>query len=111
MAGLLDVILRRHSGDHDIGALSQLLGSAQYNLGVAVVVLDCSLNFDLPPFKLADVSHLFYIPREHDHGERARFCRVAEGQKSGALAAMFDVKHGATDTLGRAHVLVRVRKW
>jgi len=111
MAGLLDVILRRHAGDHDIGALSQLLGSAQYNLGVAVVVLDCSLNFDLPSFKPADVSHFFYISREHDHGERARFYRVAEGQKSGALAAMFDVKHGAADTLGRAHVLVRVRKW
>ena len=111
MAGLLDVILRRHAGDHDIGALSQLLGSAQYNLGVAVVVLDRSLNFDLPSFKPSDVSHFFYISREHDHGERACFCCAAESQKGGALATVLHVKHGATDTLGRAHMLVRVGEW
>ena len=71
-----------------------MLGAAQDDLGASVVVLDSSLDFDLPAFELVNVSHLFEIAREHDYGEGTGFVFVfglglAEVEKGYTFAAVF----------------------
>src|ERR1700719_1628660 len=61
MARALHIVIRRHSWDYDKRAFSQLLGASQHDFGVPVIILDRALDFDLTSFKLADVSHFFYI--------------------------------------------------
>jgi hypothetical protein len=72
VARALDVVVGGYRRNQEKSAFAQLLGAAQNDLGASVVILDRSLNFNLPAFELANVAHLFKIGREHDHGEGTR---------------------------------------
>ena len=106
VAGALDVVVRWHLRKQEESAFAQLLRTPQDDLGTSVVVLDRSLDFNLPAFELANVAHLFEIGREHDHGEGTGLV-FAEVEERDAFAAIFHVLHGSGDALGRAHVLAR----
>ena len=81
-----------------------MLGAAQDDLGASAVVLDGSLDFNLPAFQLADVAHLFEIGREYDYGEGTRLV-FTEVEEHGAFTAIFHVQYRPPDTLVRAHML------
>jgi hypothetical protein len=64
-----------------------------------------SLDFNLVAFELVNVSHLFEIGGEHDHGEGTSLDLLAEVEKLAAVAAIFHVQHGSLDALHRTDVL------
>ena len=87
------------------------MGTAQDDFGAAVVILDGSLDFNLPAFELANVAHLLEIGREHDCREGTRLVFIfAEIEQLGAVAAVFHVLHSANDALSCAHMLARFGK-
>jgi hypothetical protein len=107
VAFMLDVVLCGDRGEQQERAFAQLLRTAQNDLRASVIVLNRPFNFDLPAFELVDVSHFLEIGGKHNHGERTGFV-LAEIEDLSAVAAVFHVQHGSTDTLGRAHVLARL---
>src|ERR1700692_848641 len=104
MARLLDIVIRRHAGGYYIRAFAPPLRPAQHDFRVTFVVLDRSLNFYLPPLKLANVAHLFDVGREDDGREGARSRLFAENQECCAIAAALHVQHRAADALSGSHV-------
>jgi hypothetical protein len=82
----LDVVLRGHSREEQESGVAQLLAAPQNDLCATLTVLDGSLDFNLPAFRLANIAHLFEIAREHDYGERARLAVLAKVEELHALA-------------------------
>jgi hypothetical protein len=85
-----------------------LLGAPQDDFRVPLIVLDRSPDFNLPPFKLANVAHFFNIRWEDDHGESTRFRLLAKSQEGSALGTVFHAQHSAAYTLRGAYMLARV---
>ena len=106
VARALDVVVRWHLRKQEESAFAQLLRTPQDDLGASVVVLDRSLDFNLPAFELANVAHLFEIGREHYDSEGTGLV-FAEIEERDAFAAIFHVQYGSGDALGCAQVLAR----
>src|SRR5580658_3109669 len=106
----LDVVIRGYCGKQKKSAFAQLLGAAQNDLGASIVVLDGSLDFNLPAFELAHVAHFFEIGRKHDDGEGTRLGVLAEVEQGDAAGASFHVQHSSANASARTHVLARFGK-
>src|ERR1035437_1457653 len=107
VAPALDVVFGGHRGNHDVSAFAELLGVAQGDPRTSVVVLNRALDFNLPPFELANVTHFSEVVRQHDHREGTRVGVFAEVEEREAVAAIVHVEYGSADALGCAHMPAR----
>lgn len=102
------VVLWQRRNEH--GVFAELPWMTKNNLRAAVVFLNRSVDFNRSTFELANISDMLEIVCEYHNRERAGVEIFAEIEEGNPFAALFDVKNGAPNTLGRTNVLVSVGK-
>ena len=103
----LDVVVRGHRGNNRKAASPSCWVRRKTICGASVVILDRPLDFNLPAFELANVSHSLEVAGQHDHGEGTDLGILAEIEQRNPVAAIFHVLYGSPDALHPADVLAR----